>query len=543
MFSFNKINNLNLSKKINTVFENTIEKKYKDLLNIISHDNIKQIIDNKNIQNDIQQDIFPNKDIIKFDNTDNSIKIFDNVNNELMYFINFMKIKFGIVYTDKDIEKFNWKPGLSNLYIWSDEKIERLKSLIKNENNSDNKDDDDLLSLYNINDEDIKNNQQKEPFDIYKYLILPEFTNIIFSKPIDYVLLKTLNEIKVLEFLQTVKKDKNVIQFISTKEYHGFNNYYYMYIIFRIKMKLNFNNFKNVEIIYPDLDPENGLQFIKNHGTLLYSYPNIYSLNNVYMIMENRVPILSFNLEDNNDNKKNDKIVLNNKKRKKFKKISHKEYPKYSNKLYKKNFEVFKNDQKNNQISNIKDNNKHIKNLEGLYSTKYNDFLLQISNENENKDEDYYFINNQDKYSEIWNPVNNKSDDEIYKFKYYDFQNKCKDIDFHKEKKNIQIPYNLEINNLINNNCSNEIPLKTNLMDNKISLSKGDNNSYRNSYGKESKCYSFKPYYEHRNSILNKSINEFSLFQQEFDNKNDKEPAKPIISELTNEENYRKKIY
>jgi hypothetical protein len=80
-------------------------------------------------------------------------------------------------------------------------------------------------------------------------------------------------------------------------------------------------------------------------------------------------------------------------------------------------------------------------------------------------------------------------------------------------------------------------------MDNKISLSKGDNNSYRNSYGKESKCYSFKPYYEHRNSILNKSINEFSLFQQEFDNKNDKEPAKPIISELTNEENYRKKIY
>ena len=520
-----------------------IEKKYKDLLNIISHDNIKQIIDNKNIQNDIQQDIFPNKDIIKFDNTDNSIKIFDNVNNELMYFINFMKIKFGIVYTDKDIEKFNWKPGLSNLYIWSDEKIERLKSLIKNENNSDNKDDDDLLSLYNINDEDIRNNQQKEPFDIYKYLILPEFTNIIFSKPIDYVLLKTLNEIKVLEFLQTVKKDKNVIQFISTKEYHGFNNYYYMYIIFRIKMKLNFNNFKNVEIIYPDLDPENGLQFIKNHGTLLYSYPNIYSLNNVYMIMENRVPILSFNLEDNNDNKKNDKIVLNNKKRKKFKKISHKEYPKYSNKLYKKNFEVFKNDQKNNQISNIKDNNKHIKNLEGLYSTKYNDFLLQISNENENKDEDYYFINNQDKYSEIWNPVNNKSDDEIYKFKYYDFQNKCKDIDFHKEKKNIQIPYNLEINNLINNNCSNEIPLKTNLMDNKISLSKGDNNSYRNSYGKESKCYSFKPYYEHRNSILNKSINEFSLFQQEFDNKNDKEPAKPIISELTNEENYRKKIY
>jgi hypothetical protein len=308
-------------------------------------------------------------------------------------------------------------------------------------------------------------------------------------------------------------------------------------------MKLNFNNFKNVEIIYPDLDPENGLQFIKNHGTLLYSYPNIYSLNNVYMIMENRVPILSFNLEDNNDNKKNYKIVLNNKKRKKFKKISHKEYPKYSNKLYKKNFEVFKNDQKNNQISNIKDNNKHIKNLEGLYSTKYNDFLLQISNENENKDEDYYFINNQDKYSEIWNPVNNKSDDEIYKFKYYDFQNKCKDIDFHKEKKNIQIPYNLEINNLINNNCSNEIPLKTNLMDNKISLSKGDNNSYRNSYGKESKCYSFKPYYEHRNSILNKSINEFSLFQQEFDNKNDKEPAKPIISELTNEENYRKKIY
>jgi hypothetical protein len=86
-----------------------------------------------------------------------------------------------------------------------------------------------------------------------------------------------------------------------------------MYIIFRIKMKLNFNNFKNVEIIYPDLDPENGLQFIKNHGTLLYSYPNIYSLNNVYMIMENRVPILSFNLEDNNDNKKNDKIVLNKK--------------------------------------------------------------------------------------------------------------------------------------------------------------------------------------------------------------------------------------
>ena len=230
---------------------------------------------------------------------------FDNLLHDFQYFREYMIFKHGISHDEKT--KFIWNPAPTLRFLWPRDKQDKFDEILNSEEIPDDKPKD-KNDAHDI----ITTSKKKKKRDIDELLKLDEFKKITTSRSLSHVLMRVISEEKVFEFHMGAKTEKNLLQYIATREnIHGyFQNFYYILIIFKKKMKFNLNKLKEVEIIGSRLDVESSFEYIKKHGELYLSYPILPSLDTTYLAKLNGNLTIEFLFDDKTKNEKeNNKII------------------------------------------------------------------------------------------------------------------------------------------------------------------------------------------------------------------------------------------
>ena len=304
------IHQLNLGKDMPPCIEKLIKKTYSGRLLGERNDITNTLLNKHDKQNDQKEKDKKEKKHDKDDKDDEDKSIistktqiflnsFDNLLHDFQYFREYMIFKQGISHDEKT--KFIWNPAPTLRFLWPRDKQDKFDEILNSEEIPDDKPKD-----KNNAPDIITNSKKKKKRNKDEILNLDEFKNITTSRSLSHVLMRVISEEKVFEFHMGAKTEENLLQYIATRENIPgyFQNFYYILIIFKKKMKFNLNKLKEVEIIGSRLDVESSFEYIKKHGELYLSYPILPSLDTTYLAKLNGNLTIEFLFDDKSKNEK-----------------------------------------------------------------------------------------------------------------------------------------------------------------------------------------------------------------------------------------------